>query len=501
MAKRLENKLPFYNFKIGPGKAKKYTYFDSHFQRNFFNYTLKKLTQIRPSYAFKYRFNNAQKSQIRRQNSYVNASFFKNKFDYTKKRFDINWATHGRYLQRKGAQKELEVGLGFNDEMDDIPIAKVLNSWQQAGDERMWKVILSPENGIDIDLKEHAKIFMQKLENDLGRKLDWVAIDHYNTDQFHLHFCIRGVDKEGKTFQIDPEYFKEMREISRDHLTQKLGLRSDDYIIERRQKMINAKHVTELDRIIQKGLNSNNFINIQHGSNRLIDQATRLQLMARLEFLESMGLAQKDTTVTWQVNPTFIDYLRFVQEQNDVLKMLNKHRDNIIDKDLPLIVNRLPNQGDKIIGRVVGTGVNERHEDFRYIFIEGIDGQNHFVTANAKIMRMRDNRDLANGDIVYLERDQFAQGGKNISYMKVNSYTDFETIRRSFDVNDIDLYIIQNLITNGKISEPKSTDNAVRQEFLKIANYRISFLKNRNILNDKLEVNVDNLKRQLNRRS
>ena len=93
-------------------------------------------------------------------------------------------------------------------------------------------------------------------KKDLGRKLEWIAIDHYNTDQNHLHFCIRGIDKEGLEVRIDKGYIKEgARRISKQLLTQKLGLRTDDYIIERREKTLEVKHVTELDRIIENELN------------------------------------------------------------------------------------------------------------------------------------------------------------------------------------------------------------------------------------------------------
>ena len=263
--------------------------------------------------------------------------------------------------------------------------------------------------------------------------------------------------------------------------------------------MINLKHVTELDRIIEKSLTPDNFINIKHGSDKSVDIQKREQIMARLEFLETLGLAKKESYASWYVEPTFINYLKFIQEQNDVLMLLNKHKDNIIDKDLPLIVDKLPQIGDRVIGRVIGSGLNERNEDIRYLFIEGIDGQNHYVTCNNKIMNMRDNKQLLNGDIIYLERSEFTREDKNIPFIKVDSYQDFEAIRLDPQVNNIDRHIIDRIIKDGMRPQITLTDNAVRKEFLKIVNHRINFLKSRNILNDNLEVNRDNLEIHLKR--
>jgi len=554
---KLVGKNPYEWFKIRPGKPKKNRSSGST-DRNYFRFLLKNINKTHQSFG-KFGGKNAY---FRSQNSLVKSSYLRNKYPN-------QWAAHGRYLQRKGAQREDEIGLGFNAERDDIQIAKELNLWQnsgvaqlavlanmesikgtildpthkesiwenasltevrlkpdlelnkadvrdlakgdfdniwtmikqaQVGDERMWKIILSPEAGDKVNLKEHAITFMENVEKDLGRKLTWVAIDHYNTDQYHLHFCIRGVDKNGQEFRIDKDYVKEgARKISKQLLTEKLGVRTDEYILERRGKSIQLKHVTELDRIIERDLNSDHFINIKHGSDSSVDQAKRLQIMARLEFLEFLGLAKKHDSVSWYVEPTFINYLKYIQEQNDVIKLLNKHRDNIINQDLPLVVDKLPEVGDRVIGRVIGTGLNERNEDLRYIFVEGIDGQNHYITAPTKILKLRDNHQLFNGDIVYLERSEFAKNDKKISYIKADAYTDFEEVRLSPDVINIDRFIMDKLIQDGHVPEIKLTDNAVRQEFLKVVHHRINYLRSRDILDDNLEVNLENLKRHMGR--
>ncbi|MDE2027074.1 MAG: DUF3363 domain-containing protein [Candidatus Omnitrophica bacterium] len=479
----MNKNLPFEDFKLGPKKPKKYKFFNSAKDRYFFKNQLKKLTKASNSFALF----SGQKEYYQGQYSYFNGRYLTNKYPN-------QWAAHGRYLQRKGAQKQDERGLGFDYDHDDIPIAKLLSSWQKSGDERLWKFIISPEAGYRVDLKDHARQFMERLEKDLGRKLEWVAIDHYNTDDFHLHFCVRGIDKSGVEYRLDEDYIKEgPRKISKQLLTEKLGLRTDDFIIERRNMVLFVEHVTELDRIIEKNLNSDHFITIPHGADSSVDQVKRSQMLMRLEFLKSLGVAHKHSAATFYVEPTFISFLKFKQEQKDISKVLSKHKGQMLDSDLPIVVNKLPNVGDRLIGRVVSSGINERFEDYRYVLVEGIDGQAHYITTNTKLMDLRDNWKLLNGQVVCLERREFIKEDKKISYIRVEGFNDFEAVRQSPVVNNVDRYIVEKMIENGKAPQDGISDNKVRKEFLDIIVDRIELLKSRNILNDDLELNRHNL--------
>ena len=44
------------------------------------------------------------------------------------------------------------------------------------------------------------------MEADLGTKLDWVAVDHFNTGHPHSHVVIRGKDETGKDLIIAQDY-------------------------------------------------------------------------------------------------------------------------------------------------------------------------------------------------------------------------------------------------------------------------------------------------------
>ena len=44
------------------------------------------------------------------------------------------------------------------------------------------------------------------MEHGLGTKLDWVAVEHYNTDNPHIHILVRGKTDDGKDLVIDRGY-------------------------------------------------------------------------------------------------------------------------------------------------------------------------------------------------------------------------------------------------------------------------------------------------------
>lgn len=58
------------------------------------------------------------------------------------------WRAHGRYIARESATDR---GVGFNGIEESIDIATRLEGWQKACDERLWKLIVSPEFGDRVD--------------------------------------------------------------------------------------------------------------------------------------------------------------------------------------------------------------------------------------------------------------------------------------------------------------------------------------------------------------
>ncbi len=86
---------------------------------------------------------------------------------------------------------------------ESLDMAAVVREWER-GDELMWSFIISPEDAERIDLRQHVRDLVAGMERDLGTRLEWVAIDHHNTDDAHVHLLIRGVRDDGRSAHARP---------------------------------------------------------------------------------------------------------------------------------------------------------------------------------------------------------------------------------------------------------------------------------------------------------
>ncbi len=55
-------------------------------------------------------------------------------------------------------------------------------------------------------LRTYTRHLMGRMEADLGTGLDWVAVNHWNTDNPHTHIVVRGRDDTGKDLIIAGDY-------------------------------------------------------------------------------------------------------------------------------------------------------------------------------------------------------------------------------------------------------------------------------------------------------
>ena len=108
---------------------------------------------------------------------------------YTKSKVAGQWRAHGRYIARESAARD--GAAGFDGGNTEIEPAQALDRWQKQGDARLWKFIVSPEFGDRVDLQQLTRDVMQKMENDLGTRLEWVAVSHFNTEHTHTHIALR----------------------------------------------------------------------------------------------------------------------------------------------------------------------------------------------------------------------------------------------------------------------------------------------------------------------
>jgi len=119
------------------------------------------------------------------------------------------WRAHGKYVARESAtQGGRAAEAGFNATDQKLDIATALDNWQSAGDERLFKIIVSPEFADRLNLQKYARELMRRMEPDLGTQIEWVAAVHHNTEHPHVHIAVRGVDGEGRPLRLPREYIR-----------------------------------------------------------------------------------------------------------------------------------------------------------------------------------------------------------------------------------------------------------------------------------------------------
>ena len=68
------------------------------------------------------------------------------------------------------------------------------------GEKHQFRLIVSPEDAAELNLTDFVRRYMDRVERDLGRKLEWAAVNHFDTDHPHAHIIVRGVDRDGRGF-------------------------------------------------------------------------------------------------------------------------------------------------------------------------------------------------------------------------------------------------------------------------------------------------------------
>jgi type IV secretory pathway VirD2 relaxase len=140
-------------------------------------------------------------------------------------------ATHVAYLKRDGVTPDGGEARLFNevgDEADGRAFA------ERCGEDRHhFRFIVSPEDASQMaDLKGFTRDPMGHAEHDLGSKLDWVAVDHWNTDNPHVHVLVHGLADDGRDLVTARDYIAQgLRARAEGLIDLELGRRSEQEIL------------------------------------------------------------------------------------------------------------------------------------------------------------------------------------------------------------------------------------------------------------------------------
>ena len=287
---------------------------------------------------------------------------------------------HLRYIERDGAGRDGEPGRAYGPQADEAD----LDAFKErcADDRHHFRFIVSPEEGVDLDdLRTYTRHLMNRMEADLGTRLEWVAVDHWNTDNPHTHLIVRGRDDTGKDLIIAGDYIAHgFRHRAAELATEWLGPRTELEIQQTLQREVEQARWTSLDHTLQREAGDDGRVQVRRFNEPKL-QRQRLLLIGRLQCLQRLGLADEAQPGTWTIHADAEKTLRALGERGDIIRTLQRAMGG---QPRELAVFEPGDDGRTIIGRVAAKGLADELRDRSYLVIDGVDGKAHYVALNAR---------------------------------------------------------------------------------------------------------------------
>ncbi|WP_326915230.1 relaxase/mobilization nuclease RlxS [Sphingopyxis chilensis] len=284
---------------------------------------------------------------------------------------------HLRYIQRDGVTREGAPGALYSAEQDVADGAAFLD--RSGGDRHQFRIIVAPEDGDQLpDLKPFVRKLMTQMEEDLGTRLDWVAVDHFNTGHPHSHIMLRGKNDRGADLVIAREYVSHgLRHRASDILTLDLGPRTDLEIEARLRAEADAERLTAIDRrLLREMTNERLVLSRDEDAFQQTLRAGRLQKLAR------MGLATHLGGDSWRLDRDLAGTLRRMGERGDIIRTMQRELTaRNLDRalaDRAIFDPAVPDVGS-VTGRVISRGLSDEFRDRNYLLVDGVDGHTHYI--------------------------------------------------------------------------------------------------------------------------
>ena len=259
---------------------------------------------------------------------------------------------HLRYIAREGVGHDGHPTEPYGPATDVADRQEFAAAGRQ--DRHQFRFIVAPEDGVELtDLRDFTRELMATMESDLGTKLEWIAVDHWDTDNPHTHVVLRGADDRGKDLIIARHYMTDgMRLRACELSTEWLGPRTEREIQASLQRDVSQEAWTGLDRQLQARARDG-AINLARPNADVEALQHRNLLLGRLQFLAGMGLAREQGNGTWELAPAVETTLRALGERGDILKTMQRA---LRGQRRELALHGTDSGATPIVGRIMSTG-------------------------------------------------------------------------------------------------------------------------------------------------
>jgi type IV secretory pathway VirD2 relaxase len=287
---------------------------------------------------------------------------------------------HVAYLKREGVTRDGADARMFDATSDDADTKAFTERCEE--DRHHFRFTVSPEDaGRMADLRAFTRELMADAERDLGTRLDWVAVDHWNTDNPHIHVLVRGRADDGQDLVISRDYISQgFRGRAAERITMELGPRSEHEIRAGLEKEVDAERWTGLDRSLRAISDEGGGVaDLRPGGNGE-DPELRSLMLGRAAKLERLGLAEQFGPAQWTLKPSLEPALRDLGIRGDIIKTMHRA---VSAADRQPDVAGFALHGDEanepVLGRLVERGLHDELKGSAYVIIDGIDGRTHHL--------------------------------------------------------------------------------------------------------------------------
>jgi type IV secretory pathway VirD2 relaxase len=319
---------------------------------------------------------------------------------------------HIAYLKREGVTRDGEDARMFDAAFDTADERAFAERCED--DRHHFRFIISPEDAAELgDLKTFTRELMADVEKDLGTKLDWVAVDHWNTDNPHVHVLIRGRADDGQDLVISREYISRgFRDRAAERVTMELGPRSEQEIRTTLEKEVEAERWTSLDRALRDISDEcGGIADLRPGPNAE-DPELRNLMLGRAAKLERLGLADPVGPACWTLKPGLDRTLRQLGIRGDLIKTMHQAMTaGGHDPDVSTFALHGEDPSDPVLGRLVKRGLDDELKETAYAIIAGVDGRTHHL----KFSDLEMTGDASAGAIVEARAYDDANGRRHLS--------------------------------------------------------------------------------------
>jgi type IV secretory pathway VirD2 relaxase len=212
-------------------------------------------------------------------------------------------SAHLRYLRREGVTKDGEPARMFDANGQDSDPRNFAD--RCADDRHHFRFIVSPDDALELtDLHAFTRDLITEMERDLGTKLDWTAVPHWNTEHPHIHVIVRGKGDDGRDLVISRDYISHGMRARAEHLvTLELGPRNDLEIRRELEAEVEADRWTKLDRVLAtEAARNDQVLDLRPAADSVGMGHLQACKIARMRKLEQLGLAEPLGPARWRLS-------------------------------------------------------------------------------------------------------------------------------------------------------------------------------------------------------